>query len=587
MSLGGIEPKIQRIREYFIDNFWENSPHIYTDCFDIFPDCQRVTEERYSKEGLVEVDHYFMEQDFARVISQSRRVSWRFLLPGLPPQKTVCLTDGLLAKAVKAIFQSTIESTNSDNLYPNSYDLAIADNLSPETIQAGYAFVKDGANFYGECSSYRVSSRAIVQKLDRSGFKQIGLYLAIPTKDKSSIQTWLALNSLSIIEYFLSKRIANQKNNFRSLILWLHRQAFRWLPQTFINFPWLINPRLATVTVVAIASKSNPQEFYLSEINQDFGLLERITSYFQSIPTDIDKISILMKIEQTSTDQAVLLPFINDEANPRLAVKVALGDWEDIYLEREVELLQTLAEKFPQINNIPRIAFAGRYGGNFSQAQTFIRGIPLSKVINSHNFEEIANRVTDWLIFLAQQTSITTSEKCENLGAEIINALSESMSMSHYLDLLNTTFRYLQGLNLAIRVVEHRDLGVGNIHVDANNEIGIFDWSDAVIEGIPGIDLIFFLTTLALNVEPNFKSSQLQIIYQELLNPKTAKGKLLASCCERYLTALNISISLLPQLRLLTWMIHTYLQSDETRTSSIYFSLWQEEINLPLSNFWT
>lgn len=525
-----------------------------------------------------------MEQDVAEILNQSCRVAWRFLLPGLPPQKTICLTNGSLAKAVKVIFQSVIKSDNLDNIDANIYDLAIADNLSSETIQAGYDLLKDGANFYGECSSYAVSSRAIIQKLNRAGFKQVSLYLAIPTRDKSSIQTWLALNSLPLIEYFLSKRIASQKNNFRRMILRWYRQAFRWLPETFISFPWLINPSLATVTIVAIASKSNPKEFYSSTINQDLGLLDRITGYFQLTPTDVNKTSILMKIEQTSTDQAVLLPFINNEATPRLAVKVALGDWEDIYLEREVEMLQTLAETFPQINNIPRLAFAGRYGGNFTQAQTFVRGIPLSKVINSHNFEEIAKRVTDWLIFLAQQTSITAPEKCENLGAEIITALSESISMSHFSDLLDTTVRCLQDLNLTIRVLEHRDLGVGNIHVDANNEIGIFDWSDAVIEGIPGIDLIFFLATLALNVElnvdPSLKTSELQIIYQELLNPKTARGKLFANCCERYLISLNISTSLIPQLRLLTWVIHTYLQSDDTRTSSIFFSLWQAEIDL-------
>ena len=521
-----------------------------------------------------------MEQDVAEILNQSCRVAWRFLLPGLPPQKTICLTNGSLAKAVKVIFQSVIKSDNLDNIDANSYDLAIADNLSSETIQAGYELLKDDANFYGECSSYAISSRAIVQKLARARFKQVSLYLAIFTKDKSSIKTWIALNTTSAIEYFLSSKIASQQNSFRRMILRLHRQAFRWLPKIFINFPWLINPSLAAATIVVIASKSNQKKSYSSKINHNCSLLVRITSYFQSISTDVKKISILMKIEQTSTDQAVLLPFINNETTPRLAVKVALGTWEDIYLEREVEMLQILAEKLPQIHNIPRLVFAGRYGGNFTQAQTFVRGIPLSKVINSHNFEEIANKITDWLIFLAQQTRITTSEKCENLGAEIITALSESMSMSHYLDLLNTTVRYLQDLNLTIKVVEHRDFGVGNIHVDTNITIGIFDWSDAVTEGMPGIDLIFFLTTLALNVEKSSKSSQLEIVYQELLNPKTAQGKLFASCCERYLTALDISTSLLPQLRLLTWVIHTYLQSDETRTSSIYFSLWQAEINL-------
>ena len=505
--------------------------------------------------------------------SQPRQGNWRFLLPGLPPKQTVCFTNSSLASTAKSISESVIDF---EDVRADSCDLAVAQNPSQETIQLAWSSLKEGGNCYFEYS-HSSNSSTISSLVSQIGFEDVRLYLSL-SLERASIQTWLPLDSPLAIAHWLNFEI-NSRKGFRRLIWKIHRQAFQWFTPVFVNFPWLIYPRKHESMIVAIGRKSMATASKLP-LKDNLSLLERIYAYFDREELSSKHVSILMKVEQTSTDRAILSVFIEGKATPQLLVKAALGNWENVYFDREIELLQTLEQKFSRIPNIPKVVFEGRYRGDRTQAQTFISGIPLTKIINLHNFDVMANTITDWLIQLAKQTKDDDAVNRSHLIEHILADLTPSISTEDADILLATTARSLEDMNLPFLAVQHRDFGPWNIHVDKHNKIGVIDWEEAIVEGVPGIDLIYFLTMLALQVERDFQLSQLQFFYTQLLNPETLTGNILDRCLSHYLTELNISKSLIPQLRLLTWVIHTYLEPKNKRVTCIFFSLWQAEIKL-------
>ena len=175
---------------------------------------------------------------------------------------------------------------------------------------------------------------------------------------------------------------------------------------------------------------------------------------------DVSKVSILMKLEQTSTDQAILFVFIDNRTTPEIVVKVAMGEWEDVYLDREIETLKNLEQRFTHITNIPKIVFEGCYGGYRTQAQTFIDGLPLTKAVSLNNLDLVANTVTDWLVSLAKQTSNSAPFNWSNyLVKDVLNDLTPSITTRNAPELLAVTAQSLENLNLVNQVVQHRDSG--------------------------------------------------------------------------------------------------------------------------------
>ena len=102
--------------------------------------------------------------------------NWRFLLPGLPPQRTVYVTNGSLPKTVELISESTIEFHDFQlNIQPNSYDLAVAENPSQAMIQIAWSSLQEGGSCYFEWSSSLSSSSAIATSVIHAGFEDVRL----------------------------------------------------------------------------------------------------------------------------------------------------------------------------------------------------------------------------------------------------------------------------------------------------------------------------------------------------------------------------------------------------------------------------
>ena len=75
--------------------------------------------------------------------------------------------------------------------------------------------------------------------------------------------------------------------------------------------------------------------------------------------------------------------------------------------------------------------------------------------------------------------------------------------------------------------------------------------------GLPVLDLFYFLTYLAFFLDGAMATSRYRESYRAMLNPHTFTGGIVADCLQSYAARLGIDLAAVRPLRLLTWLIHS------------------------------
>jgi hypothetical protein len=105
-------------------------------------------------------------------------------------------------------------------------------------------------------------------------------------------------------------------------------------------------------------------------------------------------------------------------------------------------------------------------------------------------------------------------------------------------------------------VCEQRDCSPWNIFKAIDGRLIVLDWESAVLDGLPALDLIYFLTYWSFYFDNAISSGQFRPSYRTALNKNTPTGLVQAQCLSRYLERLSLDPAVLHPLRLLTWLIH-------------------------------
>jgi aminoglycoside phosphotransferase (APT) family kinase protein len=124
----------------------------------------------------------------------------------------------------------------------------------------------------------------------------------------------------------------------------------------------------------------------------------------------------------------------------------------------------------------------------------------------------------------------------------------------------------------------------------ASGAIGVLDWESAEPQGLPALDLIYFLTYLAFFYDGAIKSGRFRESYRMARDGVGLTGKVFHSCLDRYAAAVGVDRAALPALRILAWMLHARSEhrrmvadvggppSAEMLRQSLFLGLWQEEL---------
>jgi hypothetical protein len=270
---------------------------------------------------------------------------------------------------------------------------------------------------------------------------------------------------------------------------------------------------------------------------------------------DGERSPMLLTGGHRSINKVVALEFASGCTRPLSAVKFARVPEAEAGLEREAVVLAQLGEERPWVEGIPSFRGRVRCCGRLGVAEGAIEGDSMLGRLTSKSFPEMARRVTDLLIEIAGTGSAA--------GPEVRTTVAEHLGLfesrfgfaltGEQLAALRSTVEQVADLPV---VCEHRDCSPWNLVLASRDRAALLDWESAEPEGLPGLDLTYFLANAAFVLDGALENATTRASYRHLLDPATSYGKIAARESARYCEALDLDQALLPSLRRLCWMIH-------------------------------
>jgi glycosyltransferase involved in cell wall biosynthesis len=299
---------------------------------------------------------------------------------------------------------------------------------------------------------------------------------------------------------------------------------------------------------------------------------------------------LLLTTGHRSINKAVGLAFEDESEKPSKAAKFARVAEAEPGLEREAVVLRRLREERPDLEGVPRLVGRGSRDGRLAVVQEAVAGESLLDALRPDNFEEIAMEVTGLLVHLARSPR---SRPDPAWRRRLVDEPLEWFERCFWPN--PEAGSVLAGLDDMQLTVEHRDCSPWNVLMTPAGAPVLLDWESAEPEGLPGLDLIYFLANCAFVLDAALESGRTRETYARLLDPSTPHGAVAARAIAEYTAALGISAADFRRLRLLCWIVHSrsdhrHLQLEyggtppkEALQRSIFAGLVDEELGGPAS----
>ena len=483
----------------------------------------------------------FTEQEQNRVL---RRVDWRYLLANPEPETSICFTGGLLREGLRAISGSSVGREDGRD---RQYDLAVATNPAPADLRSMLDALRPGGEFYSEWSSPFVGGAAGVRKrLTDIGFTEVACYWAWPNPAYSFPLYWLPLDQPNILAYFFANRPTTS-----ALTVRLGRFLLRMLCALRLT-----DRLLLPVCAIARKPPADGSAGLRHEINRE---IIRTTLGDQGVQNASRLSWLLWTPGHRSISKIIAYVFSDTQQHPQLVVKMPRTVESRQALYSEVQNLTELnRNSTAPIKGIPRLLFARESKGILAVGESFIQGAPLYASLTRNNYRELALKATDWLLGLARESAPSARAAwwyrlVEMPTAKFEKSFGEAFTPKEMND-IRDRLHCLPDLPL---VCEQRDCSPWNVLVNSQGELAVLDWESAELSGLPGLDLIYFLTYLSFFIEGAMESGKFSQAYRNAEDPETFTGRVQQECFTRYFGELGIDRSVLAPLRLLTWIFHS------------------------------
>ncbi|HJY80208.1 MAG TPA: hypothetical protein VKK81_03890 [Candidatus Binatia bacterium] len=526
-----------------------------------------------------------------------RRADWRFFLPTPKPAKSMCFANGLLGRAVKLISDRMAD----DQLDPaGDCDLAVAVNPNRATLQQGWIALRPGGSCYTEWYSPLAGGpRGIRRRLEAAGFEDVTCYWAWPWPSLSHPRYWLPLGAPGALQHFLLSRPPSLG-------------AVRRIANAGLRALWLSGLRLGlTLPICAVAHKSalsanhhlstasrllsSDSRSSASGISQDLHYMIRDQWGTWGLGPTPDRLSSLVLTGgHRSVGKVVWLVFAEPDHSPRLAVKMPRVPESVPGLTKEATTLQSIQALRPNgVQGVPRVLFCQEHAGLLTVGETALTGQPIPRLLRPDTFREFAFQATAWLADLAGRPIPCPPAMWWNRLIEPVLAdFEESFGPVVDPGMLRETKDILATLGALPLVCEQRDFGLWNVLVTADGGLAVLDWESSEPQGLPAMDLIYFLSFLALSLDGTINPGSIRANYRKTLSPSASTGGVVRECLERYASETGFDLANLRPLRLLCWLLHSrseyqWFVADVARKPerealrrSLFLSLWEQEVRL-------
>jgi hypothetical protein len=266
---------------------------------------------------------------------------------------------------------------------------------------------------------------------------------------------------------------------------------------------------------------------------------------------------VLLTPGARSVGKVIMLLFTG--ATPAVAIKTARIPDAARGVEREADLLDSVhARPRGSRAGAPRVRFRARALDTTVVGESAMTGVPLLARLDARRYPSIAERVTDWLLRLAEPAASTPRRSAwAQVAGPAFDRFATEFGPLVDDAALTRTKTALASLGDLPVVAEQRDFSPWNVF-EGDAGLVVLDWESGFADGIPALDLIYFVTHAAYYLEGAWVSGRYEDAYRAAWSRDTAIGRVNLGCVERYLAGLGMSADLLPALRLLTWVLHSH-----------------------------
>ena len=256
-------------------------------------------------------------------------------------------------------------------------------------------------------------------------------------------------------------------------------------------------------------------------------------------------------------NKVVALVFPAAGRRPSLVVKFARIAGAIAGMQREAMVLTRLEQRAGKpVEGVPRLLVELPALSN-ALVETYVPGVAMTTQLTEKTFAQLASAATGWLSDLAGGAALSeSSDWWPRIAEPALERLDRVHGRNVDPALVRETVDRLQSLAALPLVPEHRDFAPWNLLVSEGGKLGAWDWESAEPDGLPFLDLVYFLAYLSFDLENAIASGRPVETYRSLLDERTTVGGVGTECMSRYAAAFALRDADLPALRLLTWLLH-------------------------------
>ena len=435
-----------------------------------------------------------------------RGVDWRFLLDRAEAPRVAF--PGAASESVQLISSDSAAE-------PGAAERAVIGSPSRAALRAAAAALGPGGDIVCVWRTPRPAGpRRARRRLEAAGFDAVRVFWPGPLPNRAP-QFWLPLDSPAAVHHLLAERPA------RTRAQGFLRKAWRWFARAGMLMPLCV--------VARAPGGGDPDQAAL----------------------------LLLTGGRRSINKVVGLEFSAD-GGPTRALKFARVPEAVPGLECEAAVLGRLTDTRPELRGFPRLGGKLRRAGMFGVAESPLAGDPLLETLTESSFDGLAKEVTAFLIELAgDEGRVPETAWREQLVDEPLAGFERRFGPVIGAATVERARARLGGLGDLPVVCEHRDCSPWNTILGPDGRPALFDWESAEPEGLPGLDLVYFLANSAFILDGALERGATRESYAGLLDPATDHGRVAAECFARYGAAIGVDTDVLERLRLLCWVIHS------------------------------
>lgn len=500
-----------------------------------------------------------------------RRVDWRFLLPSPLPGRTLCLATGPLAEGAALVSGEVVSAAA-----PGTCDLALAQDPDDRTLETLHAALRPGGACYTEWRRPRMRGvdRAAAA-LAHAGFEQIAGYWPWPLASAVGPRYWIPLDAPGAAAFVRSRDRA-EGGRLRQVVA-ASTHAARDAALT-----------LRCARPVCVIALRPP-------VGTDAPVPWLRTGWpgWGVGPAPANPSRLLLTGGPRSVSKVVTLVFDEPDPHPRLAIKAPRVRESFGPVEREATVLATIGRRAPSAlpPGVPRLLFTRAVDGLPLVGETALVGRPLETLLSAQNFRSWATQGADWLTGLVGgDPPQPTAHWWPTTVQPVLSDFAEAFGPVVDPDTLQAAEAVLREIDGLPAACEQRDFGPWNLLVSPDGELAVLDWESAVTDGLPVLDLLYFLAHLTFNVDHAEGLEARVASYRRALDPATPAGAVRRDCLARYCERLGLPSSQLRPLRVLVWLVHArsefhHFAADaggrpgaSALRRSLFLALWHEEM---------